>query len=194
MQRLKGPQRREQLMEVATRLFAERGFDATTTAAIADAAGITEPVLYRHFQGKKELFKAILTEATDKMLAHWKRAIDSIPDPDEQFRRMGEFFGTNIREMHLSHRVVQGALTTGTDPDVKDLLHQHFDEFVSLLADLIRRGQQARTIRADVDPVAAAWVLIHIGTGNAMIGLGLDHDDTNAQMAVDLAMHGLRAN
>src|SRR5687768_7683292 len=53
MPRLKAAQRREQLISVATRLFAERGYEATTTAAIAEAAGVTEPILYRHFHNKQ---------------------------------------------------------------------------------------------------------------------------------------------
>ena len=60
MPRLKAPQRREQLIEVATKLFARNGYEATTTAAIALAAGVTEPILYRHFKSKQELFVAIV--------------------------------------------------------------------------------------------------------------------------------------
>ncbi len=59
MARLKAPQRREQLISVATRQFAKFGYDATTTDAIAKAAGVTEPILYRHFGSKQELFIAI---------------------------------------------------------------------------------------------------------------------------------------
>ena len=42
-------------MDVATKLFARNGYEATTTAAIAEAAGVTEPILYRHFEGKQDL-------------------------------------------------------------------------------------------------------------------------------------------
>ena len=61
--RLKAPQRREQLIAVATKQFGKFGYDATTTAAIADAAGVTEPILYRHFGSKQELFIAITRES-----------------------------------------------------------------------------------------------------------------------------------
>jgi AcrR family transcriptional regulator len=66
MPRLKAPQRREQLIEVATKLFARKGYEATTTAAIAEAAGVTEPILYRHFKSKQELFIAIVREMSDQ--------------------------------------------------------------------------------------------------------------------------------
>src|SRR3954452_2902809 len=72
MPRLKAPQRREQLMEVATKLFARNGYEATTTAAIAEMAGVTEPILYRHFRSKQELFVAIVKAVSDRTLRHWE--------------------------------------------------------------------------------------------------------------------------
>src|SRR5678816_4577194 len=68
MPRLKAAQRREQLIDVATKLFAKTGYEATTTAAIAEAAGVTEPILYRHFKSKQELFVAIVREMSDQTM------------------------------------------------------------------------------------------------------------------------------
>src|SRR5881296_2017090 len=84
MPRLKAPQRREQLIEVATKLFAKHGYEATTTAAIADAAGVTEPILYRHFKSKQELFVAIVKAVSDRTMKHWHDLIDGVDDPAEQ--------------------------------------------------------------------------------------------------------------
>src|SRR5207248_3964206 len=88
MGRLKAPQRREQLIEVATKLFARNGYDATTTAAIALAAGVTEPILYRHFKSKQELFVAIVKAVSDRTMKHWHDLIDGVTDPAEQIRRV----------------------------------------------------------------------------------------------------------
>jgi AcrR family transcriptional regulator len=193
MTRLKGPKRREQLMEVATRLFAERGYDATTTAAIAEAAGITEPVLYRHFENKKDMFKAILCDATQKMIAYWKTAIEGISDPAEQIQRMGECFGEHILTMRLSHQVIQGALATNHDPEIKAVLTHHYQQFLALISDLVRRGQQAGVFRTDIDPLVAAWALINIGTGHALVKLSLNIAEMDAKTAVEMAINGLRA-
>src|SRR5881296_2838113 len=76
MRRLKAPQRREQLIEVATKLFAKWGYEATTTAAIAEAAGVTEPILYRHFDSKQELFVAIVRSVSEQTLRHWAEILD----------------------------------------------------------------------------------------------------------------------
>src|SRR5947207_14824551 len=88
MARLKAPQRREQLMEVATKLFARNGYEATTTAAIALAAGVTEPILYRHFKSKQELFVAIVKAVSNQTMQHWQDLIAGVEVPAEQIRRI----------------------------------------------------------------------------------------------------------
>lgn len=58
--RLPPAQRRALIIEAAGRLFAERGFDATRLDEIAAAAGVTKPILYRHFTDKNALYVALL--------------------------------------------------------------------------------------------------------------------------------------
>ncbi len=58
--RMAGDERRQQLLRVAMRLFSERGFSGTTTKEIANAAGISEAMVFRHFANKDELYSAIL--------------------------------------------------------------------------------------------------------------------------------------
>ena len=59
--RLPAEQRRTQLLEVAIEIFAERGFHATSMDDIAEAAGVTKPVLYQHFRSKRDLYREVLT-------------------------------------------------------------------------------------------------------------------------------------
>jgi TetR/AcrR family transcriptional regulator len=58
--RMKRVDRRKQLIEVAVKFFSEFGFQGTSTKSIAEAAGITEAVIFRHFATKKDLYSAIL--------------------------------------------------------------------------------------------------------------------------------------
>src|SRR5512133_2759788 len=88
MGRLKGPERRQQLLAVATKLFADRGYEATTTAAIAEAAGITEPVLYRHFQNKKDLYLAVLRTSSALLAQRWRDAAGQSDQATEQVRHL----------------------------------------------------------------------------------------------------------
>lgn len=58
--RMKGEERRTQILEVAIRLFAKQGFSGTTTKKIAEAAGVSEAMVFKHFATKVELYHAIL--------------------------------------------------------------------------------------------------------------------------------------
>ncbi|MGZ4104937.1 MAG: TetR/AcrR family transcriptional regulator, partial [Actinomycetota bacterium] len=60
--RLPAGERREQILGVARRLLAERGYDALSMDEVAAAVGVTKPVLYRHFSGKRDLYDAVLDE------------------------------------------------------------------------------------------------------------------------------------
>jgi len=52
--------KKNNIIQAATRFFASQGFDGTTTKAISDKAGVTEPLLYYHFSGKDEIYTSIL--------------------------------------------------------------------------------------------------------------------------------------
>ena len=59
-ERLPAGERRATIVEAAGRLFGERGYDATTLDDVAAAAGVTKPILYRHFDSKRDLYLALL--------------------------------------------------------------------------------------------------------------------------------------
>ncbi|MBU6315065.1 MAG: TetR/AcrR family transcriptional regulator [Acidobacteria bacterium] len=61
--RLPAPARREQILDVSVQVFARRGFHSTSMNDVADAAGVTKPVLYQHFESKQDLYLALLDEA-----------------------------------------------------------------------------------------------------------------------------------
>ncbi|HWS54124.1 MAG TPA: TetR family transcriptional regulator [Pyrinomonadaceae bacterium] len=60
--RMAAEERRRQIVRVAMRLFAERGFRGTTTKEIAQAAGVSEAIIFRHFATKDELYTAIIDD------------------------------------------------------------------------------------------------------------------------------------
>jgi len=58
--RMTGPQRREQLLEVGRKLFADKGFEGTSVEEIAAKAGVSKPVVYEHFGGKEGLYAVVV--------------------------------------------------------------------------------------------------------------------------------------
>ncbi len=66
--RMTGPQRREQLLDVGRRLFAEKGFDGASVEEIAARAEVSKPVVYEHFGGKEGLYAVIVDREIRRLL------------------------------------------------------------------------------------------------------------------------------
>jgi AcrR family transcriptional regulator len=88
-QRMPAAERQRRIEEAAIRLFAERGPDVTTVEDIVRAAGVTKPMLYRHFESKQELCIALLERIRDELIgAPLARYAPGADDPSEQRARM----------------------------------------------------------------------------------------------------------
>ncbi len=77
----RGRATREQLIEVATRLFAERGYEDTSIEAVLAAAGVSRGALYHHFAGKDALFEAVVGSVGERVTAEMAAAIAGVQDP-----------------------------------------------------------------------------------------------------------------
>jgi AcrR family transcriptional regulator len=62
-------ERRSAIIRAGVKLFSERGFRGTTTRALAEAVGVTEPVLYEHFRSKRDIYAAIVETKSKEGLA-----------------------------------------------------------------------------------------------------------------------------
>lgn len=193
MARLKAPQRRSQLIDTATKLFAKHGYASTTTAAIAEAAGVTEPVLYRHFQSKQDLFIAITRKMSEDTVREWQDMIGGIDDPAEQVRRIAVEFPAHIKRMEDAYHVLHGALATSREKKVQAVIKDHYDQFEKFFVSVIKKGQDRGVFRKDVDPVMPAWQLINMGLGYALIALNLGRfNHFSVEDSINFIVKGLR--
>src|SRR4029453_6792108 len=65
----KGAERREQIIQTATDVFATEGFEGTALKRVAELVGVKEATLFHYFKGKQELLTAVLTERDKRSLA-----------------------------------------------------------------------------------------------------------------------------
>jgi AcrR family transcriptional regulator len=82
--RLTAEQRRRQLFAVALELFAQRGYRATTMDDIAEAAGVTKPLLYQHFSSKRALYLELVDSIAQDLLGEIRRAVMRAEGPRQQ--------------------------------------------------------------------------------------------------------------
>jgi AcrR family transcriptional regulator len=77
---------RGQLIEVATRLFTEHGYEGTSIEAVLSAAGVSRGALYHHFAGKEALFEAVVEAVSAQVTAELTEAISGCSDPVDGLR------------------------------------------------------------------------------------------------------------
>ena len=174
----------ERILDAATRLFAERGFEATSLQSVADAVGIRKPSLLYHFPSKDELRKAVL----EKLLAHWNRVLPKLlmaaTSGREQFdaiiKETVAFFTADRDRARL---LLREALDRPAE--MRALIVGHVRPWADVVSDYIRRGRDAGRVRADVDPEAYIvhainLVISSIATYDSIGALGEGNaDDTD---------------
>ncbi|MEV3902937.1 MULTISPECIES: TetR family transcriptional regulator KstR2 [unclassified Mycobacterium] len=80
------PTRREELLELAATMFADRGLRATTVRDIADSAGILSGSLYHHFASKEEMVDEVLRGFLDWLFDRYRQIVDTEPTPLERLK------------------------------------------------------------------------------------------------------------
>jgi AcrR family transcriptional regulator len=132
--RLTAEQRRQQLFAVALELFARRGYRATTMDDIAEAAGVTKPLVYQHFSSKRALYLELVDSIAKELLIAVREAVLKAEGPRQQvelgfaayFRlvinREAEFrllYGrdhADDNELGRALRMVEDAIAEAIDP------------------------------------------------------------------------------
>lgn len=126
-----GPERRRpQVLDAALALFLERGYEDTTMDAVADAAGVTKPVVYACYPGKDELFRALLRREEERILDEIQAA----------------FAGTDLSdpEATLSEGFVGFLLAVAASPEVYKLIFLGEGGGNMAVARRIQRGREAQ--------------------------------------------------
>jgi len=82
--RLPGPERRQQLLEAARLAFANTGFHETSMNDVAKVAGVTKPVLYQRFESKRDLYRAVLEDISQRLQATVFETAAAATTPREQ--------------------------------------------------------------------------------------------------------------
>jgi AcrR family transcriptional regulator len=142
-------------------VFSTGSYSGATTADIAREAGISEPILYRHFASKRELYFACLDEAWLRLRQVFDEKVGALsqggvmPAPREmalRLRRTGRVLPPNLW--------IQALTEAGEDPEIARYLRRHMRDVHDFMADGVRRAQAAGGIAADRDPDAEAWIFL----------------------------------
>ncbi|MEZ4321327.1 MAG: helix-turn-helix domain-containing protein [Myxococcota bacterium] len=163
------PDVRSRILVEATRLFAERGYDGTSIQSVSEAVGIRRPSLLYHFNSKAELRDAVLAN----MLAYWKDTLPTILTAatsggdrlDKAMSAMAKFFVDDPNRARLLAREM-----LDRPDDMRALFREHLRPWTGLLTGYIRMGQEAGSVRSDLDPEAWTLQMITAAIGAVAVG------------------------
>jgi AcrR family transcriptional regulator len=184
--RLTAEERRAAVLESACQIFAKGTYHGATTAEIARSAGVTEPILYRHFASKRDLYLSCLDAAWDECRAMWEAAIADEPDPALWVGAMGRsYLAAKDKRGQVAMLWVQALTDASDDPEIRRFIRRHMRDVHTFIADVIRRAQSAGGMIKERDPDAEAWLFISVGllaTVSRRVG-GIVEDDLEAIFA-----------
>ena len=104
--RLSAEKRRAEILDAAGEVFAEAGFAAASIDRIAEAAGISPPVIYDHFASKQELFVAVMEDARDELTARGARTMGADAPVEARVHAGVEAFFAYVEEKPAAARVL----------------------------------------------------------------------------------------
>jgi len=154
--RVPSEERRAQILRAATRLFAKRGFNGTTTREIADRVGVKETILFRLFPTKRELYWAVIDEKTRAVSSRQLLEHQLSAGTDE--RKMFATIARDILERNTKDSTLTRLLLfSGLEAHglSERFFQTYIAEYYEVLAGYIRRRIRAGAYRR-VDPMLAA--------------------------------------
>jgi AcrR family transcriptional regulator len=163
--RLSAPERRQAVVETACRVFAKGSYHGSTTAQIARETGVTEPVLYRHFSSKRELYLACLDAVWTRVRGVWEQALEGEPDPAHALGAIGRAYleERGAGRVVLVDLWIQALTEAAHDPEIRRALRAQVREVHDFVAGVIRDSQAAGGVIGERDPDAEAWIFISLG-------------------------------
>jgi AcrR family transcriptional regulator len=162
---MSAPERRAAILRASFPLFAVRGFEGTTTRDLASAAGVTEPILYRHFPSKADLFAAVLDGAAERILVRVGAAVAGTRGAGERLEALAQRLEPMLAELEDEFRVVNGAAATHADPATTAVVRDVYTRIGAALSKAFAGGGLRRGVR----PETAGHLLLEVGLGASLV-------------------------
>src|SRR5215467_13745344 len=154
--RLSASDRKKQLLETAMKLFSEQGFDGTSTREIAEAAGVNEALIFRHFRNKEDLFWAVLSDRVERRGSN--RRMRKLLQSQEDFREVLVAIAETLLDRTEEDAAVTRLLFYSAlrNRELSERFFQTYgQEKFEMLADRMRMGIRAGHLRV-LNPLVAA--------------------------------------
>jgi len=187
--RLSASARREQLLDVALQVFARQGYHGASMNDVADAAGVTKPVVYQHFDSKRELYLALLDEVGARLLTAISKATAGATDGKNQTELGFRAYFRWVADDHDAFLLLFGS-GARRDEEFNDAVRKVTAQVAEAIKPLIAADIDAEHQRT----LAHGLVGLAEGVSRRLVDNGTDFDpQLLARQVSDLAWAGLRS-
>jgi TetR/AcrR family transcriptional regulator, cholesterol catabolism regulator len=186
--------RRQQILDTAAAVFAEKGILAATVRDISERAGILSGSLYHHFASKEEMIVEILAPVIRAQVEEFDHIVSQLDDPTEILRRV---IAVEIAQSASNPRVAR--ILRQDEQHIRELsgldeVARHRRAIRSRVETVITNGVKAGQFRSDCDPGIAAIVLFDavLGAYRHLKPLGKSSTEEVTLQLTTLILQGLR--
>ena len=161
--------RQSALIEAATAVFAEHGYDAAATREVAERAGCSEGLIHRYFGGKRGLLLAIIESQCVEIVERLGSALPQADSPEEEIEQLllwhlaGMWERRDLMRVSVSEAII--------DPQVGRSVNESINRRrVDLIIERLRRQQDAGRLRDDADLEVIAQAVAGLGFALGFMG------------------------
>ena len=156
--------RHQDILDAAIGIFNSKGYRTATTAEISQAAGISEPTMYKHFSGKKALFLKCVQAIRDELQDQYDRAYKEYRDHQNEIRYMDAvskiYFNFVENKPHKSMFLVH-LLSYKDDPDFEKELRDFIDNSVTGIERILVSAGKKGRIKSPLDEYSLACFYVN---------------------------------
>jgi AcrR family transcriptional regulator len=152
--------RQEQIAEAALSIVASHGMKGLSVAAVARRVGIVPSAIYRHFHGKDDVLDAVFDLFRTKIMGNVTAVRGETQDPLERLQRLLMRHVRLIRENEALPRIIFSEEVHYQSVARRARLHGIIRDFLQEVAQIVREGQRAGNVKANLDPKTVSLVFI----------------------------------
>jgi AcrR family transcriptional regulator len=149
---------RRKIIQAAIKVFSEKNYDVGTMAMVAEEAGISEAMLYKHFQSKKELFITCYREIINELMARYRECYKKNPDdPLGYLEDSAVAYVRYIKSSSNGSKYFTHLLSNAFDPEMREPLVEYFKASVRAVKKAIDRAVEKGDLEQGLDTELLAW-------------------------------------
>jgi AcrR family transcriptional regulator len=187
---MRAPERREQLLQVARKVFGRRGYHTVTMDAVAKEAGVTKPILYDHFPSKRELYLALLEADLETLAERLKHALEASPGNRERIRASFQAYFDFVDEHAEGFRLLMQE-AVGAEREFREMVARFREDVLAQVTDVIVRESKGNLDRREAEDVSLGLIGMAEMAAQHSPGRSKDERRKTVDTLVRLAWRGI---